>query len=78
MHWHIPQAGVNDQAEAQAEDAEQNADHQQAVAVNAEEQYLREIGKFQAGFAAHFVGGLGQGGNRRETEDGDGGGHRPE
>ena len=77
MHWHIPQAGIDDQPEAQTEDAEQNADHQQAMTVNAEEQYLREVGKFQAGFAADFMGRLGQGGNGTETEDGDGGCHRP-
>ena len=76
MHRHLPQAGVDDQSESQAEDAEQDADHQQPVTVNSKEQYLREIGKLQAGFAAHFVGGLGEGGSRAEAEDGDGGNHR--
>ena len=60
MHRHLPQAGIDDEAETQTEDAEQNANHQQAMAVDAEEENLREIGKLQAGFAADFVGGLGQ------------------
>ena len=78
MHRHIPQAGIDDQAETQAEDAEQDADHQQAMTVNAEEQYLGEIGKLQAGFAADFMSRLGQGRSRAEAKDGDGGCHRPD
>ena len=71
MHWHVPQAGINDQSKTQTKDAEQNADHQQPMTVNAKEQYLREIGKLQAGFAAHFMSGLGEGSDRAEAEDGE-------
>ena len=35
MHGQIFQAGVDDHAEAQPEDAEENADHEQLVAVDA-------------------------------------------
>ena len=77
MYWHVPQAGVNDQSETQTKDTKQNADHQQPVTVNAEEQYLGEVGKLQAGFAAHFMSGLGEGSGRAEAEDGNGGCHRP-
>ena len=67
MHGHLPQAGVNDQAEAQAEDAEQDADHQQAMAVDAEEQYLREIGKFQSWLRRPLRGRVGPG--RKSTRN---------
>src|ERR1700692_474727 len=77
MYRQVLEAHVNDEPEGQAENTEQDADHQQAMTVNAEEQYLREIGKLEAGFAAYFMSRLSKGGNRSETEDGDDGCHRP-
>src|SRR5258708_38255387 len=47
------------------------------MAINAEEQYLGEIGQLEGGLAAYLVRGLGEGGKRTESKDGDGGGHRP-
>ena len=76
MHRHIPQAGINDQPKTQAKDTKQNANHQQPMTVNAQEQYLGEVGKLQAGFTADFVSRLGQGGGSAETQDGDRGCHR--
>ena len=42
------QARIDDQSEAQPKNTEQNADHQQAMTVDAKEQYLGEIGKLQS------------------------------
>src|SRR5205085_765997 len=56
MDRHVPQAGVDDEPEAQAKDAKQNSDHQQAVTVYSKEEYLREVRKLQTGFSTHFIG----------------------
>ena len=77
MHWHFPQARINDQAETQAKNTKQNADHQQPVTVNSEEQHLGEVGQLQTGFTADFMSRLGQGGGSAEAEDGNCGCHRP-
>jgi hypothetical protein len=49
------QPRVNRQSEAQAKDANDNAEEQKFVAVDAEKGDLGEIGKLQIGFAAGFV-----------------------
>ena len=54
MHGQVLQAHIDDHAEAEPEDAEQNADEKQAVAVDGaiQEADGRKVGKFQRGFAA--------------------------
>ncbi len=52
MDRQVLQLHVDRQAEQQAEDAEEQADRQQLVAVHAEKVDGRQIGQLQAGFAA--------------------------
>ena len=59
MHGQALQPVVDDQAEEQTEDAEQNTDQQQLVAIDAEELDLREVRKPQIGLARRFWGRLG-------------------
>src|SRR5271169_1789873 len=57
MHRQILQPGVDDQAEAQSEDAEQNPDQQQLVPINriVEKPDRGEIGKLQVGLTAYLL-----------------------
>ena len=57
---HVLELHVNRQAEQQAEDAEEQADREQLVAVHAEKADRRQIGQLQAGFAAGGLAGLGE------------------
>ena len=77
MHGHVSEARVDNQSESQAKNTKQDANHQQPVAVDAEKQYLRQVGKPQAGLAAGFMSGLGKGGGRAVAEEGKCDSHRP-
>src|SRR5207249_8954995 len=61
---------VNDQAEEQPENAEQNTDHQELVAIDAEELDLRKVRKLQTGLTRRFRGRLGQGSSRARQHQG--------
>jgi len=52
VHRQVFQPRVDGQSEKQAEDAEDDANREQLVAVNAEELNLRKIRQLQIGFAA--------------------------
>ena len=56
MHGQVLEAHVDDHAETEPEEAEQNADHEQVVAVDGavEEADGGKVGKFERGFAARF------------------------
>ena len=64
MHRQVLEAHIDDHAEGEAEEAKQDADEKQFVAVDGsvEEGDGREIGKFERGFAAGFGLGKGRGG----------------
>ena len=47
MNGQVFQSAVDDQAEEQAKDAEQNAEEEQLMAVDAEKLHLRQVGKFE-------------------------------
>jgi hypothetical protein len=60
MHGKILEAAVYHEAEDQAEDAKENTEEQEFVAVNSavQELDLRKIGQFQSRFTTGFFGGL--------------------
>ena len=74
MHREILEAHIDNHAEAESENAEQNADHQQSMAVDGaiKKADLGKVRKFQRGFAAGFRRGLSEG---RGSADGKQRGH---
>ena len=73
MHGQLLEPHVNGEAEEQSENAEQNSEKQQRVAICAEELHLRQVRKFQVGLAAHFSIGLSESrgpGKRHQSEGG--------
>jgi hypothetical protein len=55
MHGKIFQAAVNHQAEDESENAKENTEEKEFVAVDAEELDLGEVGELKTGFAASFL-----------------------
>jgi len=69
MHRHVLEADEDRHAEEQAEDADQDPEEKESVAVNSKEINLTEIGKPKIGFTAAFVGsGCGEGGGEEQEQ----------
>jgi len=69
MHRHVLEADEDRHAEEQAEDADQDPEEKESVAVNSKEINLTEIGKPKIGFTAAFVGrGCGEGGGEEQKQ----------
>ena len=60
MHGQVLEAHVDDHAEAESEEAEENPDHEQVVAIDGAVKKADggQVGKFERGFATGFSGGL--------------------
>jgi len=56
MDGEILEAAIDGEAEEQAEDADEQAEEEELVAVDAEKRNFGEVGKLEICFAARFVG----------------------
>jgi len=56
MDGEIFEAAIDGEAEEQAENADEQAEEKEAVAIDAEEGNFGEVGEFEICFAARFVG----------------------
>ena len=70
VHWQVLEAHENSEPEDQSQYAEQEAEHQELMAVDAEEIHFREVRKAQVGLAAGgFRGRLRLGGSRAGRDE---------